>query len=55
MPQAGDPVGTITIEWADCESGLLTYDLHQPQVSGEIPISRIVSDNVPLCEAFQEQ
>jgi polyhydroxybutyrate depolymerase len=55
MPQAGDPVGTITIEWADCESGLLTYDLDQPQVSGEIPISRIVSDNVPLCEAFQEQ
>ena len=45
------PVGTITIVWSGCNEGLLTYDLTQPMVSGQIPIERIVLDNVPACEA----
>ena len=52
-PQTGDSIGTIAIEWSDCENGVLTYDLDQPRVSGVVPIRRIVADNVPLCEALQ--
>jgi len=53
VPQTGDSIGTIAIEWSDCENGVLTYDLDQPRVSGVVPIRRIVADNVPLCEALQ--
>lgn len=55
VPQTGDPVGTITITWTDCENGVLTYDLVQPMVMGEIPIQRLVADNVPLCQALLEE
>lgn len=44
--------GTITIEFADCTEGLVTYQLTTPGVSGEIPIRRITDDNVALCEAL---
>ena len=50
----GAPIGTVTIVWSDCENGLLTYDIDPPGVSGEIPIKRIVLDNVALCEVLQE-
>jgi hypothetical protein len=46
-------VGMITIVWSGCNAGLLTYDLTTPLVSGQIPIERIVLDNVPACEAGQ--
>jgi plastocyanin len=48
------PVGTITIAWAGCNEGILSYDLPGPGVAGEIPIERIVLDNVPACEAAQQ-
>jgi len=50
-----DPVGTITIVWEDCETGTLTYDLDPPGVQGQIPIRRIVPDNVALCEELAAQ
>jgi len=46
------PVGTMTVEFADCFDGLITYDIPSSGVSGEIPIERIVNDNVPLCETL---
>jgi len=49
-----DPVGTITIAWADCNEGLLSYDLPGLGLAGDIPIERIVLDNVPACEAAQQ-
>jgi hypothetical protein len=54
-PAVADPelIGTITIKWASCNSGLLSYDLPALGLMGEIPIERIVLDNVPLCEAGQ--
>ncbi len=51
----GDPSGTLTIVWSDCENGVLTYDIDPPGVMGEIPIKRIVADNVALCQALAEQ
>jgi formylglycine-generating enzyme required for sulfatase activity len=50
---AGD--GTLTIEWADCENGLVTYYIASLDISGEFPISRIALDNVPLCETLSVQ
>lgn len=47
--------GTMTIEFADCTEGLVTYEIFSPGVSGQIPIQRITNDNVPLCEALSSQ
>lgn len=50
---ASDPdYGTITIEWQDCESATLDYDLTVPDVQGSIDLQRVVSDRVSLCEAL---
>lgn len=45
--------GTITIRWIDCSSGILTYNIPSAGLVGEIPIQRIVPDNVAACEAAQ--
>ena len=50
--EAGD--GTMTLEFADCTQGLVTYEITSLGISGEIPIQRVVPDNVPLCESFVE-
>jgi hypothetical protein len=42
----------MTIEFADCTQGLVTYQMTSPNVSGEIPIQRIVGDNQALCESL---
>jgi DNA-binding beta-propeller fold protein YncE len=47
-----DGDGTMTVEFADCASGLVTYEIESLGISGEIPIQRIVSDNEVLCEAL---
>ncbi|RPH96441.1 MAG: hypothetical protein EHM68_11235 [Lysobacterales bacterium] len=43
--------GTITIKWNSCTSATLTYDIPSAG-QGEIPLQRIVNDNVALCEAL---
>jgi glucose/arabinose dehydrogenase len=48
----GDPVGTMTIQWHDCSSATLTYDIELAG-QGSIPLQRIVTDNIPLCEMLQ--
>jgi plastocyanin len=52
-PYDGDSIGTITIVWTGCNAGLLSYDLPDLDLMGDIPIERIVLDNVPACEAAQ--
>jgi hypothetical protein len=56
-PAENDGVGdgTMTIEFADCTEGLVTYEINSLNLSGEIPIQRIVPDNVELCEALTNQ
>ena len=44
---AGD--GTLVIEFVDCTNALATYEITSLDISGVIPLERIVSDNVPLC------
>ncbi len=50
-----DGDGSITIEFADCSEGLLTYEIDSLGIQGEIPIQRVVADNIALCEALAAQ
>jgi len=43
----------MTVTWSDCESALVSYDIPSLGLAGEIPIERIVPDNVALCESLQ--
>jgi hypothetical protein len=56
-PVTRDPEGdgTLTIEFADCRAALATYQITSVGLSGEIPLQRIVDDNVRVCEALSEQ
>jgi len=53
-PVVGPPeaIGTMTVTFTDCNSGIVSYDFPSLDLSGEIPIQRIATDNVVLCEAF---
>ena len=55
-PAVTDPegVGVMTVEFADCREGLITYELTSPEISGQIPIQRVTEDNVALCEVLSE-
>jgi len=41
--------GTITLEFADCNEGTVSYDIPSLNLQGKIPIQRLASDNVALC------
>jgi formylglycine-generating enzyme required for sulfatase activity len=53
-PAVTDPAGdgTMTIKFVDCTDGLVSYEITSLDISGEIPIERIVLDNIPLCETL---
>ena len=44
--------GTITLTFEDCNSGLVEYDITSTDQQGSVPIQRITSDNVALCEVL---
>jgi len=46
------PDGTITLEFEDCTSGKVIYDITSINRQGTIPMTRIANDNVALCEAI---
>jgi beta-glucanase (GH16 family) len=48
-------IGTMTIEFADCTQGLVTYQMTDPVRTNQIPIQRIVGDNQALCETLNAQ
>ena len=48
-----DGYGSITVEFQNCNAGRLSYDIPSLGLMGDIPITRIVTDNVPLCEELQ--
>jgi hypothetical protein len=54
VPAVGLPVqdGTITIQWTGCNSAILTYDIPSAG-QGMIPLQRVATDNVTLCETLQ--
>ena len=50
IPEQTIDQGSLYIEFSDCNSGTVTYDIEHANVQGVIPIERIVTDNVPFCE-----
>jgi len=42
--------GSILMEFENCNSGTVTYDLGTAGTSGVVPIQRIANDSVELCE-----
>jgi len=49
------PYGTMTVEFANCSEGEVTYDIPSVGVSGSVHVTRVANDNVALCEAFSAQ
>jgi DNA-binding beta-propeller fold protein YncE len=46
--------GTMILTFADCESGTVEYNIPSIGRQGTVPIQRVVSDNIALCEAFEQ-
>ena len=42
--------GTMVVEFANCFSGTVTFDIPSVDRQGVIPIQRVANDNVELCE-----
>ena len=51
---AAESYGTVVIEFHDCTTATLSYDLFALDLVGEISIQRIVPDNAALCEALDQ-
>lgn len=47
--------GTMIVEFEDCEKGTVSYDIPSIGWQGEIPIQRVATDNVALCEELALQ
>ena len=43
--------GTIVLEFLDCDTGLVHFNIPSLGLSGTIPIVRLSNDNVALCES----
>lgn len=50
IQQPQTQVGTMTIEFENCVSGTVDYDLDIPPVSGQIPIRPLTAQHVESCE-----
>jgi hypothetical protein len=44
--------GTMEVRFESCTAGAVTYEIPGLDLSGEVPIQRIVDDRVELCEAL---
>ena len=44
--------GTITITFVNCNEALLTYNFPSLGLSGQITLTRVLTDNIALCETL---
>lgn len=54
-PEQESGYGEILIEFADCNSATMTYDIFSPDLSGLIELQRIAGDNIAACEMLNSQ
>jgi hypothetical protein len=47
--------GTIILTFPDCENGTVEYDITSIDRQGIVPIRRVVSDNIALCEILNTE
>ena len=45
----------ITLSFDDCNTGQVEYDIPSITQEGTVPITRISTDNVVLCEALKDE
>ena len=50
IQQPQTQVGTMTVEFEDCLSGTVEYDLSIPPVSGQVPVQPLTLQHVETCE-----
>jgi len=48
-----DIYGTMVLEFTDCNSGTVEYDIPSIGVKGKVEIERVAKDNIALCEALK--
>jgi len=53
ISRAGD--GTITLTFDNCTAGTAEYDIPSINQNGTVPIKRVASDNIKLCQALDEE
>ncbi len=53
-PENVPGVGSIVVEFQDCDSALVNYAFPDVPLHGTIKVERVVKDNVSLCEALVE-
>jgi hypothetical protein len=53
-PPSQEQDGSMTVEFFDCYTGQVTYDLGSTGVQGQVPIQRLANDAVELCQALYE-
>lgn len=46
--------GTLRVDFVDCDQGMITYRVDGLDSPGQIPIERVVPDNIALCEALAD-
>ena len=46
-----EPIGSINLQFENCRSGTVRYNLPEAGLSGVIPIQRLSPDNIAACEA----
>jgi Leucine-rich repeat (LRR) protein len=46
--------GSIILSFDDCNSGTVEYDIWSINARGVVPIQRVVSDNIALCESLSQ-
>jgi hypothetical protein len=47
--------GTITIEFISCNEAILTYNFPSVGLSGQMTLTRVLNDNIALCESLSVQ
>jgi hypothetical protein len=47
--------GTIEVEFTDCETGVVKFNIPSINQTGQVPIQRLTPDNVPLCEQLNAE
>jgi len=55
VPKQSPDYGTVSIKFCDCNNATLTYDLPSSELAGQIDITRVVDDNVALCEMLNTE
>ena len=45
--------GTITLNFDDCDTGSVVYDIPSIDQTGTVPIQRVTNNNVPYCESLK--